>query len=137
MWLLFPESSPDGDPSGKNITRSERKTSCPQCPDCSPWPFQISLNICELKLKWTVTRLRRCRRRQYRKCFFVHLKVNRAITGQFTIELYGNVLLAAYAKLASLKIFNFRNADIGAEYNVMQIFEDLEKSQPFEHNHIK
>ena len=40
-------------------------------------------------------------------------------------------------EVGSLKIFNFRNADIGAEYNVMQIFEDLEKSQPFEHNHIK
>jgi len=65
------------------------------------------------------------------------LEINRAITGYLTIQLYGNVLLAAYAELASLKIFHFRNADIGAEYNVMQVFNDLEKPETLEHNHIK
>jgi hypothetical protein len=37
----------------------------------------------------------------------VHLEVDRAITGQLTIQLYWNILLAAYAELPCLKAFDF------------------------------
>lgn len=49
----------------------------------------------------------------------------------------GNVLLAAHAQVAGLKVFNFRNANVGAKHNVMEVFNDLEKPEPLEYNHIK
>jgi hypothetical protein len=81
--------------------------------------------------------LGRSRGGEHREGFFVHLEVNGAITGQFTVQLHRNILLAAHAKLASLKIFNFRNPDVGTEDNVMKIFNDLEKTEPLEHNDVE
>ena len=67
----------------------------------------------------------------------MHLKINRAIAGQFAVKLQGNILFTGHAKAASLEIFNFWNADVRAEYNVMEIFNDFEEAQSFKHNHIK
>ena len=64
-------------------------------------------------------------------------EVNRTIAGQLAIELQGNVLLARDAQAASLEIFDLWSADLGAEYNILEILNDFEISQPFEHDDIE
>ena len=65
------------------------------------------------------------------------LEFNRTVTGELAVKLQRDVLLARYAQAASLKIFNFRSADFGAEYDVLEIFNDFEVAEPFEHDDIK
>ena len=77
------------------------------------------------------------RRRQNAKRFLLDPEFNRTIAGELAIKLQGNILLARYAQAASLKIFNFRSADFGAEYDVLEIFDDFEIAEPFEHDDIK
>src|SRR5207248_7633954 len=64
-------------------------------------------------------------------------EINRAIAREFAIELKGNVLFARYAQLPRLKIFDFRNLNVGAEYNVLEILDDFEIAEPFEDHDIK
>ncbi len=80
--------------------------------------------------------LGRRKRRQNAKRFLLDLEVNRTVAGQLAIELQGNVLLARYAQASRLKIFDFGNTDIRAEYNVLEIFDDFEEAEPFEHDDI-
>jgi hypothetical protein len=76
MWLLFPESSPHGDPSAEHhAVPGEKPVVAVRSPD-SNLP-----QIRERNLKRPSGVLQRCRRRQHGKGFFVHLKVNRAIPG--------------------------------------------------------
>ena len=80
MWLLFPN------PARTVIHRAEHHAVLREKPVVAmlgQGPIIISdfAHVCELRLKCTVSALGRCRRRQHRKGFFVHLKINRAITG--------------------------------------------------------
>src|SRR4030095_5116313 len=59
------------------------------------------------------------------------------IAREFAIELQGNVLFARYAQLPRLKIFDFRNLNVGAEYNVLEISDDFEIAEPFENDDVK
>ena len=36
-----------------------------------------------------------------------------------------------------MKIFNLRSADLGAENNVPEIFDDFQVAEPFEHDHVE
>ena len=65
------------------------------------------------------------------------LEFNRTIASELAVKLQGDIVLARYAQAASLKIFNFRSADFGAEYDVLEIFNDFEIAEPFEHDDIK
>ena len=65
------------------------------------------------------------------------LEFNRTVAGELAVKLQRDILLARYAQAASLKIFNFRSADFGAEYDVLEIFNDFEVAEPFEHDDIK
>ncbi len=78
--------------------------------------------------------LGRRKRRQNAKRFLLDLEVNRTVAGQLAIELQGNVLLARYAQAASLEIFNLGDTNLGAEYNILEILDDFEIAEPFEHN---
>jgi len=71
------------------------------------------------------------------KRFFLDLELNRTITRQFAVEFNRNILLARYTQAPSLKIFNFWNMNVRAEYNVLEILNDFEVTEPFEYNHIK
>jgi hypothetical protein len=53
------------------------------------------------------------------------LEVNRATAGQFAVKFHWNILLAGYAQVSGLKIFNLRDANVGAEHDVLQIFDDF------------
>ena len=91
------------------------------------------------KASWSGAALRSGsgRGRQNAKRSLPDSKINRAITGEFAIQLQGDVLFAGYAQLPRLKIFDFRNFNVGAEYNVLQILDDFEIAEPFEDNDIK
>jgi hypothetical protein len=65
------------------------------------------------------------------------LEIDWTVAGQLAIELQGNVLLARYAQASRLKIFNFGNANVGTEYNVLEIFNDFEEAEPFKHDDIQ
>src|SRR5438046_10524757 len=76
-------------------------------------------------------------RRQNAKRSLPNSEINRAIAREFAIELKGNVLFARYAQLPRLQIFDFRNLNVGAEYNVLEILDDCEIAEPFEDHDIK
>src|SRR5438093_4754516 len=104
------------------------------------FPPSISQNITRFWWKDQLTRcpgLGRRQRRQNTKRFLLDLEFNRTAASQLAIELQGNVLLARYAQAASLEIFDLWSADLGAEYNVLEILNDFEIAQPFEHDHIE
>src|SRR4029078_6947156 len=63
--------------------------------------------------------------------------INRAIARQLAIKLHGHVLLARYAQLPRLKIFDFRNLKDGAEHNILDIFDDFEIAEAFEDDDVK
>jgi hypothetical protein len=65
------------------------------------------------------------------------LEIDWTVTGQLAIELQGNVLLARYAQAPGLKIFNFGNANVGTEYNVLEILDDFEEAEPLKDNDIQ
>src|SRR6266480_5166960 len=76
-------------------------------------------------------------RRQNAKLSLPNLKINRAIAREFAIELQGYVLFARYAQLPRLKIFDFRNLNVGTEYNVLEILDDFEIAEPSEDDDVK
>jgi hypothetical protein len=65
------------------------------------------------------------------------LEINWTVARQLAIELQGNVLFARYAQAPRLKIFNFGNANVGAEYNILEIFDDFQVAEPFEQDDVK
>jgi hypothetical protein len=65
------------------------------------------------------------------------LEINRAIPCQFTIELKGNILLASDAQLASLKIFDLRDVNVGAKHNILEILDDFEIAKAFENHYVE
>jgi len=67
----------------------------------------------------------------------VDLEIDRAGASKFAVKLDWNILLARYTQVASLKIFDFRSTDIGAEYNVLKILDDFEITESLEHDDIK
>ena len=71
------------------------------------------------------------------KGFLLDLEFNRTVASELAVKLQGDILLARYAQSASLKIFNFRSADFGAEYNILEILDYFEIAEPFEHNDIE
>jgi hypothetical protein len=77
------------------------------------------------------------RRRQNAKRSLPNSKINRAITRELAIQLQGDVLFAGYAQLPCLKIFDFRNLNVGAEYNVLEISHDFQIAEPFEDDDVK
>src|ERR1041385_632959 len=77
------------------------------------------------------------RRRQNAKCSLPNSKINRAITRELAIHLQGYVLFAGYSQLPRLKIFDFRNLNVGAEYNVLEISDDFEIAEPCEDDDVK
>ena len=62
---------------------------------------------------------------------------HRAISHELAIEFDRNILIAADPQSFSLKIFHFRQVDIGAEKNILQIFDDLEITNLLERDHIQ
>jgi hypothetical protein len=64
-------------------------------------------------------------------------EINRAIVRKLAIKLQGHVLFARYAQLPRLKIFDFRNLNVGAEHNVLEIFDDFEIAEAFKDDDVK
>src|SRR2546423_2962413 len=67
----------------------------------------------------------------------VKAKFHRAIADQFTVELHRHGLVAFHAQSPGLKIFDFRNANVRTEDDVLQIFNDFEIAETFEDDHIQ
>jgi hypothetical protein len=91
------------------------------------------------KASWSGPALRSVsrRRRQNAKRSLPNSKINRAITRELAIQLHGDVLFAGYTQLPRLKIFDFRNLNVGAEYNVLEISDDFEIAEPLEDDDVK
>jgi hypothetical protein len=105
-----------------------------------PFPSSIAQNITRILRKDQFARRSRLRcreRRQNTQQLVLDSEINRTIAGQLAIELERNVLLARYAQAPRLKVFNFRNSDLGAENDVLEILDDFEIAEPFEHDDIK
>ena len=93
MWPIFPESSARTHPSPGTSRGFVRKTSCRGAQTTVRVEFRFRAR--EPKLQSAVA-LCRGRRRQHAERFFVHLKFYRAVAGEFTVKLDGNVLLACH-----------------------------------------
>src|SRR5439155_19542818 len=81
-------------------------------------------------------RLRRRERCQNAERFFLDLEVNRAIPSQLAVEFHRNILLACYAQVPGLEIFNLRDSNVRTEHYVLQIFDDFEITEPLEDDYI-
>ena len=77
------------------------------------------------------------RGRQNAKRSLSNSEINRATAREFAIKLQGNVLFARYAQLPRLKIFDLRDFNVGAEHNVLEIFDDFQIAEPFEDDYVK
>src|SRR5258708_7862840 len=66
-----------------------------------------------------VKRLRLWRGRENAERFSFYLKLDRADTDQFTVQLDRDFVVAAHAQPRRLEIFNFRQIDLGVEENVL------------------
>ena len=62
---------------------------------------------------------------------------DRTVADQLAIQLYGHVLIASDPQSLSLKIFHFRQGDVGAKKYLLQIFNDLEITDLPESNDIE
>ena len=115
----------------QNITRISAKTS---------WLARLFDAECakQLHVRYVTKNDQRSGRwRQNAKRSLPNSEINRATAREFAIELKGNVLFARYAQLPRLKIFDFRNVNVGAEYNVLEILDDFEIAEPFEDDDVK
>ena len=63
--------------------------------------------------------------------------IDRAPADQFAIEFDWNILIAGYAQVPSLKIFDLGNPNVRTEHDILKIFDDLEITQPFEDDDVK
>src|SRR5438874_9055752 len=99
---------------------------------------RASRNIMRLLMEYHLRgTLRHRSRRQNSERFFPDSEINRTVARQLAIDLQGNVLFACDAEVPSLKILDLRNADVGAEYNILQVFDDFEIAEPFKHNDVE
>ena len=59
------------------------------------------------------------------------------MAGQLAIEFHRHILLAGYAQVPGLKIFDFRDTNIRAEHDMLQILNDLQITQTSKGDYIQ
>src|SRR6266705_3562981 len=74
---------------------------------------------------------------QNAKRSFVESEFYRTIADPFAVDFDRHGLIALHSDPARLEIFNLLHANVGTKYYVLQIFDDLEITEPFEDDDVQ
>src|SRR5919201_6417014 len=66
-----------------------------------------------------------------------YCEFNRTVASEFAVEFDRHILLARDANLPGLEIFDFRQTNLRAEGDVLEVFDNLEVTELFERDDIE